>query len=675
MSVNLSLRGKLLASFGAMVLLASALGFLGYRTADRSSRTVEELGLQRLPAVGAIKTIKEASGAVKEALMRMLNLDLAVEERQRATQIVADARARYGKAWEEFEALPHSTEEQAQWKALGEIWVTWRAENSKFFELAKTYDDRSAAFNATSSAESLTYRQALTEMQLVTTELSLHAVSAVREWKNILLRGSDPEQMKQCLAALDAQFAATDESLKALRTLAQDLSLFKAEVADVEQMVGSLRDGYRSSLKKHDPSDPAFAAAIDQEVRGVDRPMFAKLDALHAAVEKEMAAIDSLESRMNALALGPCLKADIAANVILDNLIAMNVSAATEAAHTATEDAREAKVLSVGALVGSAAVALTLALMISNRLSKRLHELSTALDEGANQVAAAADQVAASGSMLAEGSSEQAASLEETSASLEEMSSMVRRNTEIAEDASNVAREARTSADGGASDMQAMIKAMNEIKASSDDIAKIIRTIDEIAFQTNILALNAAVEAARAGVAGAGFAVVAEEVRNLAQRTATSAKETATKIEGAIHRAEQGVTISSKVAQTFEAIIERVRNLDSLVAEVAAASKEQNQGISQVTIAVNEMDKVTQSSAASAEESASAAQELSSQAGSLHDIVAELRAVVEGGKREDPAPHPSHPSDPDTRHLDFEPQHTAPHTQKRREGALLELHR
>jgi methyl-accepting chemotaxis protein len=186
---------------------------------------------------------------------------------------------------------------------------------------------------------------------------------------------------------------------------------------------------------------------------------------------------------------------------------------------------------------------------------------------------------------------------------------------------------------------------MEAIKVSSDDIAKIIKTIDEIAFQTNILALNAAVEAARAGEAGMGFAVVADEVRNLAQRSAQAAKETAGKIEGAIAKTSQGVEISATVAQTLKDIVTKVRQVDELVAEVASASREQTQGISQINSAVSQMDKVTQSNAASAEESAAAAQELNSQAAAMKESVNKLLELV-GGAPKAAAPVVQRPSRP-----------------------------
>ena len=273
-----------------------------------------------------------------------------------------------------------------------------------------------------------------------------------------------------------------------------------------------------------------------------------------------------------------------------------------------------------------------IAWIIIRTITRVLRDVSGALSDGSDQVAAAASQISAQSQSLAEGASEQAASLEESSASLEEMSSMTKKNSDHAIAAKELASQSRSAADSGTAEMRDMIDAMAAIKLSSDNIAKIIKTIDEIAFQTNILALNAAVEAARAGDAGMGFAVVADEVRNLAQRSAQSAKETAAKIEDSIQKSAHGVSISEKVSQRLGDIAERVRKVDELINEIATASREQTQGIEQVNIAVSQMDKVTQRTAAGAEEGASAAEELSSQAASLKESVAQLAQLV-GGTR------------------------------------------
>jgi methyl-accepting chemotaxis protein len=268
---------------------------------------------------------------------------------------------------------------------------------------------------------------------------------------------------------------------------------------------------------------------------------------------------------------------------------------------------------------------------VKTRIATTLFAVASEIAESSEQLAGAVRQMSAGSQSLAEGVNEQAATIEETSASLEEMSSMTKRDADNAQKANELAKQTRDVAEKGAMDMELMSRAMNDIKISSNDIVKIIKTIDEIAFQTNILALNAAVEAARAGEAGMGFAVVAEEVRNLAQRSAQAAKETAAKIEGAISKTAQGVAISDKIALALNDIVTKARKMDELVAEVASASGEQTQGITQINRAVGQMDKVTQSNAANAEESAAAAEELTAQAEAMKAAVAEVLKLV-GGK-------------------------------------------
>jgi methyl-accepting chemotaxis protein len=275
---------------------------------------------------------------------------------------------------------------------------------------------------------------------------------------------------------------------------------------------------------------------------------------------------------------------------------------------------------------------------LKNHITAALLAIASELRKMSESSAGSAEQLLAASQNLAEGANAQAASLEQTSASLEELASITKRNAENAQKANDLAKQARDAADKGMADMEGMSTAMLAIKVSSDDVAKIIKTIDEIAFQTNILALNAAVEAARAGAAGMGFAVVAEEVRHLAQRSAHAAKETAAKIEHAIGNTTQGVAISSQVAQSLREIVVRARQVNELAAEVAGASREQTQGITQINAAVGQVDRVTQNNAASAEESAAAAGELNGQADGMRRAVDDLMRLV-GDQETSPAGH------------------------------------
>jgi len=283
------------------------------------------------------------------------------------------------------------------------------------------------------------------------------------------------------------------------------------------------------------------------------------------------------------------------------------------------------------ALAIAIVVALFIAWQVTSSTNKALQALAANLDRGALQTASAARQVSMASNQLSSGSSEQASSVEETSTALEEMSSMIRSTSDNAQKAKALASEARSEAETGTSIMDEMMQAMKAIDTSSAEVAKIVKNIDEIAFQTNILALNAAVEAARAGEAGAGFAVVADEVRSLAQRSAAAAKETAEKIEAAIANSRSGSICSTKVGESLKLIAEKVSSTDSLVADIATAASEQAQGIQQINNAMGQMDKVTQGNAASAEESASAAEELDSQAETMKDLVGQLHKLVGGG--------------------------------------------
>ncbi|MBP8696152.1 MAG: Cache 3/Cache 2 fusion domain-containing protein [Syntrophobacterales bacterium] len=296
----------------------------------------------------------------------------------------------------------------------------------------------------------------------------------------------------------------------------------------------------------------------------------------------------------------------------------------------ATAGAREMR--NVLALAGTLllAVSAVLTLLFARAISDPVARAANEIREAAEQVSSAASQVASTSQHLAEGASEQASSLEETSASMEEMSSMTMQNADNLQSANSLMGATKGAVAKAEGSMRELVRSMDAIQEASEETGKIIRTIDEIAFQTNLLALNAAVEAARAGEAGAGFAVVAGEVRNLAMRAAESAKMTATLIETTTARVREGSALVTKTTDAFTELNLNAEKVSGLVAEIAAASQEQARGIEQVGSAIAEMDKVVQQTAANAEESASASEELNAQAGQMQAVAGTLMRIVTG---------------------------------------------
>ncbi len=281
----------------------------------------------------------------------------------------------------------------------------------------------------------------------------------------------------------------------------------------------------------------------------------------------------------------------------------------------------------VGILLG-----VLLAFFIIRGITKAINRIIENLNDGADQVACASGEVSSASQSLAEGAAEQASAIEETSSSLEEMSSMTKQNADNAQQADSLMKESGQAVVMANESMSELTTSMAEVSKASEETSKIIKTIDEIAFQTNLLALNAAVEAARAGEHGAGFAVVAEEVRNLAMRSADAAKNTSVLIEDTVTKVKNGSGLVNRASEVFGTVADSSSKVGELVGEIAAASNEQAQGIGQVNNAVTEMDKVTQQSAANAEETASASEELSAQAEQMKNMVGELIALVGGSE-------------------------------------------
>ncbi len=395
------------------------------------------------------------------------------------------------------------------------------------------------------------------------------------------------------------------------------------DMSQIESTIADLGSKYQAEMK-------AYEKTIQSDQ---GREMFARLETAQANVMRIWAVILPLSRAVKPKEAIAIWHGDGAAAFkeragLFTEISEERKTQADETGKASVSTAESATFWTILILALSVVSGALLAFFIVRGVNTVLSEAVTELSEGARQITSASGQVSGSSQSLAQGASEQAASLQETSASSAQMASTTRKNSENSEQAATLMDAVTKSVVEANRTLDDMTASMQEIGASSGKISKIIKVIDEIAFQTNILALNAAVEAARAGEAGMGFAVVADEVRNLAQRSAQAAKDTAVLIEDSILKSTEGSKKLGEVAASIHGITEGAGKVKVLVDEVEASSKEQAQGIEQISKAVAQMDEVTQRSAATAEESASASEQLNAQSQSLMAVVERLETLV-----------------------------------------------
>ncbi|MBI5768616.1 MAG: MCP four helix bundle domain-containing protein [Verrucomicrobia bacterium] len=602
MKSNWTVGKRLNSAFVAVAAISLLLGVVGYYGTTKGDQAIKAIGGNYLPSVQALLTMNEAQTAIDGAENALLSTRLSATERQEQYRRFDEHKKIVDAAWKTYDALPQTAEEAAVAKSFVPAWEKWWKDHEAYVALCREFD----TFGITDPAA---LQRDLQQFIGDHYKLSLTVLNHI-EHGEPCPGGEDPTGCH--FGRWLGRFTTTNAHLK--QAVEADRATHDAFHASVKQAKALVAKGDQAAALKLVRTDLDSAA----------RRTITHLESILVEADKAY----DLYGRMSHQALVTNGESFAAADALLNKLSEINERNAGHTAKTSASLSTTLKSVSLAAMVVCVAAALALGILISRAITRVLTRISGSLSAGAEQTASAAGQVSASAQSLAEGASEQAASLEETSASLEEVTSMTKRNADSAGQAKELSAQTRAAADAGATDMEEMKSAMDAIKLSSAEIAKIVKTIDEIAFQTNILALNAAVEAARAGEAGMGFAVVAEEVRNLAQRSAQSAKETAAKIEDAVAKSDHGVQISAKVATSLQQIVERARKVDALVAEIATASHEQSQGIGQVNNAVSQMDKVTQSNAGSAEESAAAAEELNAQSAELKRIVGDLGALV-----------------------------------------------
>ena len=448
------------------------------------------------------------------------------------------------------------------------------------------------------------------------------------------LNAQDPAKVQMFTAAMEKDLNSAEENLKNLQESAHS-DAAKAAVANVTNNYNTFRQETVAALKAKQAGQ-----VQSPEAQAAASAKFAKLEGDIAKQVEEIADMGYSSAQSRDKAATEEMNSDVR-NIILIALFLMAISSVTgfmfnqdvkkrlvqlgqSADRIAEGDLATEVVTSTGDELGDVAASFEI-------MRQRVHNVLLEINQGADQVAAGAHNVSDASVALSQGASQQAASVEQLSASIAEIASQTASNAQNAEKANDLTVGTKEKAQLGNEEMQEMLSAMEEINASSANISKIIKVIDEIAFQTNILALNAAVEAARAGQHGKGFAVVAEEVRNLAARSAKAAKETTDMIEGSMEKVETGREIAHKTAEALDAIVGDVSSVADIVANIAKASNEQKLALEQINQGVQQVSQVVQANSSTSEEAATASQNLNQQADIMRANVGKFRLSNNGG--------------------------------------------
>ena len=465
----------------------------------------------------------------------------------------------------------------------------------------------------------------------------------VQEWKNTLLRGKDPAAFDKYSKAFAASGEATRKELQQLNVLLAKINLHTELVDQAVAANAALSASYLTALKQYDQANADSAQVVDALVKGMDRAPTKQIDDIVAFIGEqsrrltlEMAQQNEAAHRSATMTMLATLLVTLVVGVLTVRALIKSITrplleAVAVAQLVAAGDLRGA--VKPGSLdeIGDLLRALKL-------MSENLAGIVGRVRQGTDAIAHASTDIASGNMDLSSRTEEQASSLEETAASMVQITSTVKQNHDNASEACRLADTASSVALKGGAAVAEMVQTMGAINDSSKKIVDIIGVIDGIAFQTNILALNAAVEAARAGEQGRGFAVVASEVRNLAQRSAAAAREIKELIGDSVQRVDAGSRLVGQAGQTMEEVVTSVQRVTAIIGEMSTASAEQQDGIEQISIAINQMDSVTQQNAALVEQAAAAADALQQQAASLAEAVSvfQLHATEQA--------HASHPA-------------------------------
>jgi len=665
---------KLMGAFGALTCIAAIVGLVGWYGLHETNRGVEELAQVRLPGITSVEKLAELQNAIttseRTLLIPSVSREVRLAELDHLKQLWANAEAEFGR----FEKLPKTAEEQALWKNFLAAWERWKKANVTVTEMAVLVkDDDIERLEGILVSRKLdhvkwvdTLNLAISNGKPFSGELN-PALCAFSKWAaGFKPNNPDMAEVMQGFVEPHERLHHLGEKINQLILSGNPVEARKIFSGEVRPVLAEVEDQFDMALLII-ASDIELLRSASKTAFGDEMVAFNDAEKLLSQLvnlngklaQQSRDEASSVQSKANTITVAAVLfgvLAALGAGFFLARSIATPIKSAADMIDEIERgrynrrlnlDGRKDEIGRMAKSMDALAENFEKVLLVTlNKLangdisfkpkprddrdstrvalkgvSEKLNQALWKVFSGAQRIAASSAQVSDSSQALSQGATEQASSLEEISASMHELATQTTQNAENATSASMLTQKARQGAEAGNEQMSLMVQAMKEITGASQDISKIIKVIDEIAFQTNLLALNAAVEAARAGQHGKGFAVVAEEVRNLAARSAKAAHETAQLIEGSVKKAENGAVIADKPASALHEIVQDVAKANDLVAEIAAASNEQAQGIAQVNQGLDQIDKVTQQNTASAEQSAAAAQELSSQAAQLRHLL------------------------------------------------------
>jgi len=604
LSFNYSLQAKILTGFVAVTLLSLVVGALGWSGLRYVSAKMSVTGSTDLPAMEAIAKITSNQCKVKVAVRSLVNLEVTRSARTALYADIEVALTAADQAIADFGKLPKDPKVAALWQEFGAKWQDWVADSRQSVTISQQIDalaiDKPQKLAMEAENNFGTYRDWAFEVSR--TILNKQKLSVPLEVEEI--------NFGMWLLELKSDSPAV---MAARDTLLQEL---KGGVSAVKQ-IGDFLD-----IDEPDLAKDVFVAEVLPTIEGVGRKMVSIMEPIKAVLVLygELSRHDLEKTEVSLAATERIFQAisDQTRQSVQGNL------SASEA--FATKVTMGLLLLITAGAVISMLIGLFLGRAISRPVLKAIDELAA----NAQQVAESAAVVSAASLALSDGAASQAASQEEAASSLEEVASMSASNADNADQANAFMRQVSEVMELTGASMTALVNSMEAISKGSTETAKIVKTIDEIAFQTNLLALNAAVEAARAGEAGAGFAVVADEVRSLALRAAEAAKNTSELIERTGKQVKEGALVAQQTNDSFLKVSEHTTRVVSLVGEIAQASGEQAKGTHQINQAVTEMSSITQRNSASTEETASAAQSMAALAGEAQGVVGRLATLISG---------------------------------------------